>query len=147
MHLVFLSHRAGASSAYTLVEALVATVLLMMGISAASALTLTLLTQDEMNQRHDIALAETELIAQLYQLGLDEPAIRQVVPSSNVVEQFTLTPGSETVPGVGSLPSALISVRFNPSPATESWTGRIWTAGLKTDTRTLEFQVYRSSLP
>ena len=136
-----------SSSGYTLVEALVASVLLMMGISAASALTLTLLTQDEMNQRHGVALAEAELIAQLYHLGLDELEIRQVVPSSTVVETFTLTPGSESVPGVGTLPSASISVQFNPSPATESWAGQVWTAGRKTDSRTIEIQAYRSSLP
>ena len=123
-----------------------ASVLLMMGISAASALTLTLLTQDEMNQRHGVALAEAELIAQLYHLGLDEPAIRQVVPPSSVVETFTLTPGSESVSGVGTLPSAAISVQFNPSPATESWTGQVWTAGLKTDSRSIEIQTYRPSL-
>lgn len=135
------------SSGYTLVEALVAGALLMMAISAASTLTLTILTQEEMSQRHGVAVTHAEAIAGLYQLGLDETSIRQVLPDTPIVEQYTLTTGSAPVAGVGDFSSAQISVRYNPSPATESWTGRLWTAGQQADSRTIELRAYRASQP
>ncbi|MCB1229603.1 MAG: hypothetical protein KDN19_05025 [Verrucomicrobiae bacterium] len=140
------------TGAYTLIEALVAGVVLMIGVSAASALTLALITQDEMNERTCVALNYQENAASLYRLGLSESQIEALLPPESVVSDLTMTTGTESVahtPAVPGLPSASVgyadvTITFNPSPATQSWTGGIWTGGGKSDSRTITQRAYRS---
>lgn len=134
------------SRAYTLVEALVAGVVLMIGISAASRLTLTLLTQDEMNQRASTALNYQETAVRLFQMGLSEADIRLIVPADPVVESMTFANGALSYAAPDSLESAAITVTFRPSPATQSWTGHIWTSGNKDVVRTFTVTAYRNAL-
>jgi type II secretory pathway pseudopilin PulG len=128
---------------YTLIETLVAGVVLMIGISAASRLTLTLLTQDEMNQRSSTALNYLETSARLYQMGLDEADIRLIVPGDPVVDSLTLTPVTGFA-GVGNLEAMDVTVSFHPAAATQSWTGHIWTSGKKDAVRSSNVTAYRS---
>ncbi len=137
---------------YTLIEALVASVILMIGISGASSLTLTLITQDEMSQRTAVALNTQENAAELFRMGLSAADIAALLPDDPVTTTLTVTTGVESVahspavPGLPnlSMPYADITVTFNASPATESWTGRIWTGGVKDAARTLTLRAYRS---
>ena len=139
-------HRHSARRGYTLVEALVAGVVLMIGISAASQLSLTLITQDEVNQRSATALNYLETVARLYQGGLDEADIRLIVPADPVVTTLTITPSTPAVTGLGTMEAATISVTFKPVPSTQTWTTRTWTAGHKDASRTSTIVAYRSSL-
>lgn len=140
------------SRGYTLIEALVASVILMIGISGASSLTLALITQDEMSQRTAIALNTQESAAELFRLGLSAAEIGALLPDDPVTTSLSVATGVESVahtpavPGLPnlSLPYADITVTFNASPSTESWTGRIWTSGDKNASRTLTLRAYRS---
>lgn len=140
---------------YTLVEALVAGVVLMIGVSAASSLTLALITQDEMNERTALAINFQECAARLYQEGLSPAQIQNLIPEVAVVSDLSFTTGTESVthsPAVPGLPAvplqyADVTVTFNPSPATESWSARKWTAGGNADSRTLTVRAYRWDNP
>jgi type II secretory pathway pseudopilin PulG len=141
-----LSKNRAVIRAYTLVEALVAGAVLMIGVSAASQLTLTLITQDEMNQRASTAYSYLETAARLYQMGFDEAEILAIVPDDPIVDSLTVTPATPSVTGLGTIQSATLSVIFHPSPATESWTANIWSSGNKNATRTSTLTAYRSPL-
>ncbi|MCB1085561.1 MAG: prepilin-type N-terminal cleavage/methylation domain-containing protein [Verrucomicrobiae bacterium] len=137
------------SSGYTLIEALVAGVVLMIGVSAASKLTLTLITQDEMNQRAATAMNYQETAVRLFQLGLDEADIRLLLPADPVVDSMTITTSSPSISlpgGSMTMESASIAVTYHPSPATQSWTANIWTSGDKNATRTTTITAFRSPL-
>lgn len=133
-------------AAYTLVEAMVACIVLMIGISAASRLSLALLTQDEMNQRASTAFTYQESVARLYQMGFDEAEIRQLVPADPVIESLTITPSTPAVAGLGTIQAATITVSYRPSPATQSWTAHTFTSGDKNAVRTVSVTAYRSGL-
>ncbi len=145
-------HRRASRGGYTLVEALVAGIVLMIGVSAASSLTLALITQDEMSQRTATALNYQENAAQLYRLGLSPTQVEALLPADPVVSDLTIATGTEsvahspTVPGLPNvtMPYADVSVTFNPGSATQSWTGRTWTGGDKDASRTLTLRAFRS---
>lgn len=118
----------------------------MIGISAASRLTLTLITQDEMNQRTASALNTLETAARLYQSGLTEAEIRRIVPADPVVDSLTIAPSTPTIAGLGTIQAATVSVTYHPAPADQTWTGHLWTGGNRTATRTSSVTVCRSGL-
>jgi type II secretory pathway pseudopilin PulG len=133
---------------YTLIEALVAGVILMIGISAASQLTLTLITQEEMNRRTTTALNYQENVAGMYRLGFDEAEIDALVPDDPVVQTMTLTPGVHDLGGgMGNMDFADITVAFNPVPADSAWSADLWTGGDPAALRTSTIQVYLSVPP
>ena len=137
---------------YTLIEALVAGVILMIGVSAASQLTLALITQDEMSQRTSTVLNYQENAAFLYRMGLSNAEIAKVLPADPAVDSLSVTRSQETVsnsPAVTEIPDmnmeyADITVQFYPSPATQTWTAGIWTGGAKGVSRSLTLRSYRS---
>ncbi len=91
---------------YTLVETLIAAGLLLFGIAAAAALSLTMVSQEEANARVARAINIQEQAARLYQLGLEPAEIWGangiLPPEDNVVSvEFSSTTGP--VANVGNL--------------------------------------------
>lgn len=114
-------------SGYTLVEVLVASGILAMGIAAACSMSLAMGAQEEMNHRIALALNHQENAARLFQLGVG-PSILPADPNTTL----DLTTSTSAVAGAGSLVTAVIKAT-------------ITTHG--TDTRESFLTAHRSSIP
>lgn len=116
---------------YTLIETLVASSVMMVAIAAASSLSLTMVTQEEISERTVRATNHFENAITLYQLGLDPDEIIALLPAEPAVSQITFTPQSgKTVAGLGAIDPMEMKVTYSPSGATSknkkdeaSWTG------------------------
>ena len=150
------------SAGYTLVEVLVASSILMLGISAACVMSLTMVTQEEMSHRMARALNAQENAARLFQLGVDNAQISAdptvttgILPAcSDVALSIDAVDG--TVAGVGTLDAAAITATiYTTEPdSTLAQTEKGWTAGARRSdspvaraSRTNILTVYRSPVP
>lgn len=151
-----------SSAGYTLVEVLVASSILMLGISAACVMSLTMVTQEEMSHRMARALNAQENAARLFQIGLDNAQISAdptvttgILPAcSDVALSIDAVDG--TVAGVGTLDAAAITATiYTTEPdSTLTQTEQGWTAGARRAgmsgaraSRTNVLTVYRSPAP
>ena len=114
-------------AAYTLVEVLVASGILVMGLAAACMLSLTMGAQEEMNHRIALGLSLQENAARLFQLGVS-PAILPSDP--NVV--INVTTAQENKAGIGMMDTAVFQAAIKTSDDA---------------TRTSTLTVYRASVP
>ncbi len=73
---------------YTIIEAMVAVSILMLGVAAAAALSMTMVTQEDINARAARAINWQENTLRLYQLGLGTSA-----DVSEIVETMPGLPG------------------------------------------------------
>jgi type II secretory pathway pseudopilin PulG len=119
---------------YTLVEVLAASGLIAAAIGAASALSMTMATQEEMARGQASAIRYGEAVARLWQLGVDPSAVllTQTQPLQGLntysAMSWTITPGTPTDLGddggltEGTVETATVSVTWRPygSPADTS---------------------------
>jgi len=131
---------------YTLIETLVASAVMMGAIAAASSLSLSMVTQEEMSERSVRALNHLENIATLYQLGVGTSDIENILPREPVVNDILFTPDTKTVTGLGTVDFTDIRMRFNPSAATSSTGTNAWTGGSSAALRTFNIHVMRPNL-
>ena len=89
MKIMSINSRRIRVSAYTLVEALVGSAVLMIGISAAASLSLSLITQEEINERSVRALNYQDSAAMLIQLGVPSNQIAGLLPDEPVVNSIS----------------------------------------------------------
>jgi prepilin-type N-terminal cleavage/methylation domain-containing protein len=123
---------------YTLVEVLIASSILAMGISAACALSLAMVTQEEMTHRLERSVNLHENAARLYQLGLDGATINAIRPANDdLVLVFTPSEPVLTDPLTGSL-----TVDAATITATVSTTDK----GAAGPTRTQSLTAFRSKV-
>jgi len=99
--------------AYSLVEVLVASVLLAVAIAAAAVLALTMAAQEENNTRIGRAFNLQEQAARLYQLGLEPTTIASLLPAESNVTSIVFTTNSLTVSGVGDVNQATCRMIFH----------------------------------
>ncbi len=133
------------SRAYTLIEALVASSVLLIGISAAASMSLSLVTQEEINERSVKVFNYLDNAARLCQMGVDPTEIAALLPSEPAVKSLTFTGRTLTVAGVGDIPATTITVTYNPAAATVAHTPLTWTGGDKDTTRSESVDVIRSN--
>jgi prepilin-type N-terminal cleavage/methylation domain-containing protein len=143
------------TSGYTLVEVLVASSILVMGISAACIMSLAMVTQEEMNHRIGRAMNHHENAARLYQLGLDTTTIQNILPANpDLTLSFEAADGAVT--GVGTLDAQTITATIYTTPADSALpnAARGWTGGARRSdstvsraTRTDTLTVYRAAIP
>ncbi len=108
--------KSGAPSrraAYTIVEALVAAGILVMGIGAAAALAITMVAQEEANARVARALNLQEQAGRLYHLGLTPAEIAAILPPEPNVSSLTFTESVISVTNVGTMESAACRIIFD----------------------------------
>ncbi len=124
------------SSAYTLIETLVGSAVLMIGISAAASLSLSLVTQEEINERSVRALNYLDSAAMLLQLGVPSNQIVDLLPDEPVVNSITFSPKTVTMTDSGggpvlSLSASDITIVYTPNAAAVSNSSGIdeWTGG------------------
>ncbi len=132
-----------SSKAYTLIETLVGSAVLMIGISAAASLSLSLVTQEEINERSVRALNYLDSAAMLLQLGVPPSQIVDILPVEPVVNSMTFTPRglimSDSAGGpVMSLSASDITIIYTPGAAVSTNSASIdeWTGGETNVTRT-----------
>jgi type II secretory pathway pseudopilin PulG len=143
--MTFPIHREKRSQGYTLVEALVASIILMIGISAAASLSLTMVAQEEINERTGRGLNYLENAASLYQLGLSGTEIAALMPLDPAVTSLAATDQTAAVTGLGNMTYGEITVTFDSTSATSTWTAGAWTGGDNSTTRSVTVNAYRSS--
>jgi len=125
---------------YTLIEVLVASAVVLLGVAAAATLSLTMVAQEEANVRVARALNLQEQAGRLYQLGLDPDAISSILPPEPNVVSLTFSPGAVTVTNAGAMEVADCElVFFVGAPFTSA-------DGGETLHRTNELKVVRPSI-
>ena len=128
------------SGGYTLIEVAAASSLLFVGIAAATVLSLTMVSQEEANQRVSRALHLQECAARMFQLGLsgveidrllpNDPTIRSPLPTTAPFTKITFAVSTVNSAGFGSYEQGICTMNFSPSPngagitrAAGTWTG------------------------
>ena len=129
---------------YTLIEALVASSILMIGIAAAASMSLAFITQEEISERADKAFSHLENAATLYQCGVDSSEIPGLLPPNPVVTSLTFTDRTINATNLGAIPSVLITVTWKSSNASDTSGISRWTGGRQDTTRTASIEVIRA---
>ncbi len=123
--------------AYTLIEALVGSSVLAIGIGAAASMSLTLITQEEINERSVRAFNYLDNATQLMRAGVDPSDITNILPTEPLVKSLTNSTRNLTVPGLGTVPATTLTMTYDPAGATATNSSTIeeWTGGVKDATR------------
>lgn len=130
--------------AYTLIEALVASSILMIGVAAAGSMSLAFVTQEEIAERAEKAFSHLENAAALYQCGVDPASIPSLLPPDPVVTSLTFDNRSLNATNLGAVPSVVISVTWKSSGAEATSGISRWTGGRQDSTRTASVEVVRT---
>ncbi|NNE94271.1 MAG: hypothetical protein HKN23_21700 [Verrucomicrobiales bacterium] len=137
--------RRNQNAGYTLVEALVASAVLMIGIAAAAALSLSLITQEEINERTVRASNYLDNAAQLYRLGFSTTEIKSILPADPIVKDLVFQAKNQNIAGLGIVTLMEMEVEYIPTNAKNLWGNEKWTGGQSGVTRKHKIQVFRGS--
>lgn len=136
--------------AYTLIEALVASSILMIGIGAAASMSLAFITQEEISERANKAFGHLENAVALHQAGVPGARIPGLLPPEPVVTSLTFEGrdiiATNSASGADEVVnSTRITVTWTSTGATgNSGTAR-WTGGVKDKTRSATVDVIRTN--
>lgn len=140
---------------YTLIEVMVASTLLFVGVAAATVLSLTMVSQEEANHRVSRALHLQECAAKLFQLGLSGTQIDALLPNDPTIRNSTTSAPytkisfsvtTVTTAGFGSYEQGVCTMNFTPTPSgNATWTAGTWTGGKATD-RSRQLTAVRPSI-
>lgn len=110
-----------AFAGYTIVEALVAAAILVIGVAAAASLSLTMVSQEEGNARVARAINLQEQAARLYQLGLSTNTIASILPTDSGVASINFTTATTNVDNLALLEMATCRMTFTSgAPLTDT---------------------------
>lgn len=136
-------------SGYTLIETVVASSVLFIAVAAASSLSLSLVTQEEINERTARACNYLDNAARLYQLGLAPSQIQSLLPPDPIITGLTFQNRALTVSpqAVSSLEAQTITVTYlSTSSTSAAASGALsWTGGANGRTRSESVVAVRSS--
>lgn len=135
------------NSAYTLIEVLVASGLLVIVLAGAAAMGLALVTQEEMNTRVARVQNYQEQLARLYQLGLDKDVCVSIAPSE---PSLASSPTCEESDVAIDDPAMVVQrgvwkVVYRPNATTTPWSGGAWVGGNSSAARVRVIEAYRPS--
>lgn len=120
-------------AAYSLIEVVVASTVLMIGVGAACVLSLTMIGQEETHVRVSRALNLVENATRLYRLGLNSSEVFALLPPDKMVTSFTAsTQSAPSITGIGAPELVSWTLQFSPVPGTTTWSAGTW--GGKPDT-------------
>lgn len=147
----FFAKHTNRRGGYTLIEALVASGVLLIGVSAACSMSLSLVTQEEINERSVRAFNYLDNAARLYRLGMKTSEIPALLPTEAIVDSLTFVPRQVAVSGVDptsphTVQIMRVTMSYHPSGATESYSGSDleWTGGDDAATRSEYVDVFRA---
>lgn len=98
---------------YTLIEVMVAAGILAAGIAAAAMLGLTMVSQQQASARVVRALNYQEQAARLYQLGLEQGTITNILPLEPGVVSLDFTTNSVVLANVGTVEVAVCELVYD----------------------------------
>jgi type II secretory pathway pseudopilin PulG len=102
-----------STSAYTLIEVLVAAAILVIAVSAAAALAVATIAQEEVSSRVARCLNLHEQAVRLYQLGLDPGTLSALLPADPAVVSLVFTaPPNLSIAGLGTVEQADSTIIF-----------------------------------
>ncbi|MEM7600124.1 MAG: hypothetical protein AAF357_01760 [Verrucomicrobiota bacterium] len=132
--------------AYTLIEALVGSSVLAVGIGAAASMSLTLVTQEEINERSVRAFNYLDNASQLLRAGIAPVDIPGILPQEPLVTSLTSSTRDVTVAGIGTIEAVTLTVTYDPSGASaaNSPTAEDWTGGDNATTRSESIELVLS---
>lgn len=143
----FFRTKSNRRSGYTLIEALVASGVLLIGVSAASSMSLSLVTQEEINERSVRAFNYLDNAARLYRLGMTPAEIPALLPNESIVDSLTFVSRPVAVSGLPSTVQVMrVTMSYHPSGATAAYsaTEEEWTGGNSSTTRSEFVDVFRA---
>lgn len=138
-------HLTGVTRAYTLIEALVASSILMIGIGAAASMSLAFITQEEISERAARAFTHLDNAVTLYQAGVPAARIPELLPPEPVVVSLTFTESSILATHLGAIPSTLVTVTWISNGATAGAGLSQWTGGAPNTTRSAAVEAIRTN--
>jgi len=121
--------RRARCAAYSLIEVLVATGIITMGVAVAASLSFSMTGQEEAGNNISRALAVQENSARLFRLGLSGDEIIRLLPPDPLVYSITITEDAPVVTGAGTMDRAIIVIEYDISPVSETWDAGEWTGG------------------
>ncbi len=135
------------TSAYSLLEVLIAAAVLMLAIAAAAAMALTVAAQQETNIHIARAINLQEQAARLYQLGLAPNTIAGILPPEPSVVTLTFD-GSQIVAvgDIANMERTTCNLTYRPNPAGAGAAPGTWTPGDAATQRTSSLIVVRPSI-
>jgi len=136
--------RRGGRSAYTLIEALVASGILLVGVGAAASMSLAFVTQEEIGERAVKAHNHLDNAVSLYRAGVAPAEIPGLLPPEPAVTSLTLTNRSITATNLGSVPSVLVTVTWKANGATAAPGVARWTGGHRDAVRSVSVEAVRA---
>lgn len=107
---------------------MVAGAILAMGVAAATAMALSMITQEEINARVAKALNLQEQAVTLWQMGMTPAQITNTLPTNSNIVSLTFTTGDTNISGIGTVEQASITAVIQTTPQV-TWTAETWTAG------------------
>jgi hypothetical protein len=131
--------------AYTLIEALVASSVLIIGIGAAASMSLAFVTQEEISERANKAFSHLDNAVALHQAGIPNTRIPGLLPPEPVVTSLTFTDRTIQATNLGMIPSTLITVTWTANGSTASAGVSRWTGGVQNATRTASVEIIRTN--
>lgn len=131
--------------AYTLIETLVASSILMIGIGAAASMSLAFITQEEISERAARAFTHLENAVALYQAGVPATQIPDLLPPEPVVVSLTFSDRSLVSTHLGPIPSSLVTVTWTSNGAAAGAGLSKWTGGAQNTTRSASVEVIRTN--
>ncbi|MEM0970871.1 MAG: hypothetical protein AAGJ31_16070 [Verrucomicrobiota bacterium] len=145
-----LPHRRSRRQArgYSLPDVLIATTILAVGVMAATSLSLSMATQEDITWRTSRLGSLTENAAALYGMGLDPSEIASILPTDPYVSMVLGAENTETLGTNFSLRYMDIQATVNTVDDVGSWSAGYWTGGgdgAAPRQRTFSLRAYRSS--
>lgn len=131
--------------AYTMIEALVASSVLLIGISAAASMSLSFITQEEIAERSARAFNHLENAVALCEAGVDPSLIPSLLPPQPVVTSLTFTSGTRNATNLGNVPTTVIQIEWKASDASAASTSTNWTSGDRDGRRTASVELLRTT--
>ncbi len=134
--------RSLSKAAFTLVETLIASGIIMIAVGAAASLSLLIVTQDEIAENTLKAANYLHNTAALYQLGLEPDAIEDILPDEPVVENINMIPLALPV-SYFSNPLWVMDMEMTyiPTQSTSGFSADSWTGGDSAERRTHTIRV------
>jgi len=141
--------QATRKAGYSLAEVLVAASILMIGVSAAASLTLSMNTQEDIAWRVSRGLNMLENAALLYQMGVSKDDVIDFIPLDEAAVLSVLNDqADESVANMGVMRGVTFQVQISPVIDGGSWTAGSWTGGSDTlaPLRTVQARAYKSTI-
>lgn len=129
---------------YTLIEVLVASGILMVAVSAAASLSLSMTGQEEINFHTSRALNLQENYVRAYHLGMDPATIQAIMPPENALQTINTTNSDAAVAGVGNMESVTWEFIIRPNPNAGTPTAGVYKGGDGGALRTVNVRAFRS---